>query len=130
MPNYCPKGVKYMRQLARRGGLKSGETRRGKRAMRIIAQHAREKGIDPSLFLLPAPVIDAGMLERPNRSGGSHDTDWRCPGCHHFNSIKRRACAKCKAVAPANGRLTRAALRVRRAEHRIAGILGKDADDE
>ena len=38
------------------------------------------------------------------------ENDWRCPSCHHFNSEKRRGCAKCNAFAPANGRLTRKAL--------------------
>jgi thiol-disulfide isomerase/thioredoxin len=65
------------------------------------------------------------LLKRPNLSGGSHDNDWRCPSCHHFNSEKRRACAKCNNVAPANGRITRRALRAREKEHRTQGYLRK-----
>jgi hypothetical protein len=121
MPNYCPKGTDYMKDLARRGGLKSGETRRYNRDMRRIAGQSA---------LIQAPdvvsaLIEAGVLGRENRSGGSHDTDWRCPACHHFNSIHSRACAKCKRVSPGNGRLTRAELRERIAGHRYAAILRK-----
>jgi hypothetical protein len=41
---------------------------------------------------------------KPNRSGGSHENDWQRPSCHYFNSQKSRACSKCRAVSPANGR--------------------------
>jgi len=122
MPNYHAKGTEYMRELARRGGLKSGETRRLKKAMRIIAEHAEQKGIPVTQDPI-ATLLEAGFLEPENRSGGSHDTDWRCPACHHFNSIKSRACAKCGAVSPRNGRLTRAELRERIAGHRYAAML-------
>lgn len=64
-------------------------------------------------------------LRPVNRHGGSHDHDWRCPSCRHFNSEKRRACAKCKSLAPANGRLTRAALHERGLEHRTQAVLRK-----
>lgn len=124
MPNYCPKGVSYMRELARRGGLKSGERRRGTRAMRILSEYAQEKGIAS----LPDPIetlLEAGFFQPENCSGGSHYTEWRCPNCHHFNSIRSRACAQCKAVSPRNGRLTRAAFRARMAEHRTRAILAK-----
>jgi hypothetical protein len=121
MPNYSAKGVEKMRALARLGGLKSAETRRLKRVERIVTQYARDRGID----LGPA-LVSTEPVKRPNRSGGSHDTDWRCPrrDCRHFNSIKRRLCAKCGGT-PANGRWTRARLRERAAEHRVAGILRK-----
>ena len=68
-------------------------------------------------------IVEA--LEPLDARGGSHDDDWRCPSCRHFNSEKRRARAKCEAVAPMNGRRTRKALRERAAEHRNAAILGK-----
>lgn len=117
MPNYSAKGVEKMRALARLGGLKSAETRRLKRAMKILAPYARERGID-----LDAVLAGAEPVMRPNLSGGSHDTDWRCPYCRRFNSTKRRSCAKCGRT-PANGRWTRAALRARAAEHRTQAIL-------
>ena len=60
-------------------------------------------------------VIEA--MRPPDLSSGDHVTDWRCPLCHDLNSIKRRACATCNGVPPGNQRLTRAALRERRAEH-------------
>jgi hypothetical protein len=60
-----------------------------------------------------------------NLAGGDHAQDWRCPKCHHFNNIDRRMCSQCSAWAPKNGRLTRAALRERAAEHRTAAILRK-----
>jgi hypothetical protein len=113
-----------MQELARRGGMKSGETRRLKRAQRIVASVAREKGIPmtPDLAGLP---LDAASTKRANRAGGSHHKDWRCPHCRHFNSIKSRQCSKCEGVSPLNGRLTRAALRERMEEHRTAAILGR-----
>src|SRR5712691_13170585 len=83
MPNYCAKGEEYMRELARHGGQASGETRRKNRVAKLL-------GIPP---------VPAELLARPNLSGGSHDNDWRCPNCHHFNSEKRRACVECNAVA-------------------------------
>jgi hypothetical protein len=45
---------------------------------------------------------DAARYKEPN---GSHDSDWRCvnPDCRHFNSIKRRACSKCRMPGPTNG---------------------------
>jgi len=93
-----------MRLLGKRGGLKSGEVRRVKRLMRLLGQYASARGIE-----LGTAVPQIAPVERPNRSGGSHDTDWRCPYCRRINCIKRRSCAKC-GCAPANGRLTRAAL--------------------
>jgi hypothetical protein len=121
MANHSPKGAEYMRTLARRGAEKSVETRRKKKALKIlIADYATQHGIK-----LDPASLDVRPAKRPNRSGGSHDTDWRCPCCRHFNSIKRRACAKCHSLGPANGRLTRAALRELAAEHRTAAILAK-----
>ena len=124
MANYCAKGKEYMREL---GGLKSGERRRLNRVGRIIGLYALEKGNPMPLLvheMLPMPGIAA---EEPNRSGGSHDSDWRCvnPECRHFNSIKRRACAKCRTPGPWNGRMTRKRLRERAEEGRIAAILDK-----
>jgi hypothetical protein len=143
MANHQPKGDVFMRKIARRGGLASGETRRLKRVQRLLTGFpCEELGIavpgtinDPRL----AAVLEMWELTgrrytfeqivevlRPvDHRGGSHDNDWRCPSCHHFNSEKRRAGAKCKSVAPANGRLTRKALRERAEEHKTAAILGK-----
>jgi Glyoxalase/Bleomycin resistance protein/Dioxygenase superfamily len=59
--------------------------------------------------------FETGALQTrrtPNRSGGPHDSDWRCVNrdCRHFNTIKRRACSKCNTVSPQNGRMRRKAL--------------------
>ena len=109
--------------LGRRGGLKSGETRRLKRVHQILAEYAAQKGIPDPLQLVD--VLPEELLKRESRAGGSHDIDWRCRRCHHFNSIKTRACSKCLTVSPPNGRLTRAALRELQAEHRNRAILAK-----
>ena len=102
MANYRPKGPEYMRELARRGARRSAETRQRKSVEDIlVGQYEKEQGIDLESGLLGVP---AARLQ--NRSGGSHDTDWRCP-------------------YPENGRLTRAALRTRAAEHRTEAILKK-----
>jgi len=109
-----------MRARARRGGLKSGEARRKKKVVTaLIAQYARETDTD-----LDPASLDVRPVKRPNLSGGSHDTDWRCPFCRHYNSTKRRSCAKCFRT-PANGRWTRARLRERAAERRTQAILGE-----
>jgi len=63
MANHLAKGVEYMRAIARRGGVASGEARQGKKVAR----------------LLQLPEIPA--LKEPNRSGGSHMNDWQCPAC-------------------------------------------------
>ena len=106
-----PRSVEYMRDLGRRGGLKSGETRR---VRRILTEYAAQKGTGVPLDILdPTEIWPESILKRESRAGGSHDTDWRCRKCHHFNSIKSRACSKCKTPGPVNGRLTRAALRER-----------------
>jgi hypothetical protein len=90
MPNYRPKGTDYMRELARRGAEKSVETRRKKKVIKMaLAEYASSHGID-----LDAALACAKPAKRENRSGGSHDTDWRCPYCRRFNSIKRRLCAE------------------------------------
>jgi hypothetical protein len=112
-------GPADMRLLGKRGGLKSGEVRRAKRLMRLLGPYASTRGIELDTEAPPAEPV-----ERPNRSGGSHDTDWRCPYCRHCNSIKRRSCAKC-GKTPANGRLTRAALREREVQHRFQAMLKK-----
>ena len=114
MPNYTPKGAETMRKLARTGGLKSAETRRRTRDRNSLMESL---GRDP----IPAAMLKA---KPPNRSGGSPETDWRCPQCRHFNSIKRRMCAKC-GQSPVKRRLTRKALRVRAEEHRVQAILRK-----
>jgi hypothetical protein len=57
--------------------------------------------------------------------GGSDDNDSRCPDCYRSNSIKSRQCRKCKRLAPANGWLTRKALRELAAERRTRAILKK-----
>ena len=111
MANFRLKRADYMRGIARRGGLASGVTRHKKKVAKIL-------GMDP-LGALP--------MEEPNRSGGDHDSDWRCvnPDCRHFNSILRRACAKCRVPGPRNGRWTRKRLGEFAEERRIAAILGK-----
>src|SRR3974390_988529 len=123
MATYKRKRVAHIREIGRQGGLKSGETRRLARVRRIITEYASQKGI-------PLPpditeILPESILKRESRAGGSHDTDWRCPKCHHFNSIKSRACSKCQTGSPKNGRRTRAALRKRQAEHRNRAILRK-----
>jgi hypothetical protein len=141
MPNYRAKGTAVMRALARRGGLASGEARRLKKVRRIMAEwvsHRYKIELPPdyspeaimrSHFEATGRVFTLDEIEealRPvDRRGGSHDNDWRCPGCRHFNSEKRRACAKCKSLAPANGRRTRAALRAMEEEHRTQAVLRK-----
>jgi uncharacterized paraquat-inducible protein A len=122
MPNYLAKGVERMRELGRQGGLKSGETRRANAFTLRMAAFYVVWDMTGKHFS-PVHILEAMRPE--DRSSGDHDTDWRCPACHHFNSIKSRACAKCKAVAPANGRLTRKALRERAADHRTMAILRK-----
>jgi hypothetical protein len=97
-----------MRELAPRGGRASAETRRKNKAAKILG----------------LPPVPAELLTRPNRSGGSHDNDWRCPYCRHVNSIKRQSCAEC-AKKPANGRMTKAARRAREKEHRTRAYLAK-----
>jgi hypothetical protein len=122
MPNYSPKGVQRMRELGRQGGLKSGETRRlNAHMLRMAAYVTACDGLGRGIT--GEQIIEAMRPE--DRSSGCHDTDWRCPNCHHFNSIKSRACAKCNTVSPRNGRLTRAALHERTAEHCTAAILNK-----
>jgi hypothetical protein len=66
MANYRPKGKEYMRCLAPKGGLASGETRQ----KNIMV--ARMLGIPP---------VPAELTKRPKLAGGSHKYDWRCPYC-------------------------------------------------
>jgi hypothetical protein len=124
MANYLPKGRERMSGLGRLGGVKSGETRRRNAfTLKLAGWYAiwepchKRGSTDEEI---------AEALQPVDKRGGSHDTDWRCPRCRHFNSIKRRACAKCNSVAPANGRRTRAALRERVEEHKTAAILKED----
>jgi hypothetical protein len=142
MPNYRAKGSELMRELGRRGGVKSGETRSRKRIERLLAEYQwRKYGIKPVAGddRYPASVyyvweftgrrftleqISEAMRPEDKR-GGSHNTDWRCPHCGNFSSIKRWYCGVCHHIAPMNGRLTRAALRERSAEHRTQAILSK-----
>lgn len=131
-----------MRVLARRGGVASGETRKMKRARRILSECASQpRGT-------PAPAYEDRATEAVHEvweitrrqfaldeiaeamrpvvhRGGSHETDWRCPECHRFNSTHSRQCGKCKRLAPENGRLTRKALRAKKKQHAIAAILAK-----
>ena len=127
-----------MRRLGRAGGLKSGETRRLNRDVGIIWEYAREKwGIEtpeiakdgyPSVVPYMSAVTSGRLTPeqiaeavRAWRRGGSHATDWRCPKCRHFNVEKRRSCAKCACVP--QRRISRARLRVRAEQHRIAATL-------
>jgi hypothetical protein len=123
MANYCAKGEEYMRELARRGGVASGKARRFRKFEDFLLVCAIEPGEDLSMLLLYNALRRAGLLKGPKLSGGSHETDWRCPECHHFNSEKRRACATCNNVAPLNGRLNRKRLREMEKEHRYAALL-------
>lgn len=117
-----------MRELARRGGLKSGVTRWENRIMWFLWQGAAEQGMKVAAAIIDYNLLRGGFYKEPNRSGGSHDTDWRCPECGHFSSIKNRACAKCRMPGPTNGRLTRKALREREKEHKAAAYLKRTAD--
>jgi hypothetical protein len=89
---------------------------------RLARAESRQKNQVAKLLAIPS--VPAELLTRPNLSGGSHNNDWPCPYCSHVNSIKRQACARC-GKTPANGRLTRAALREKAAEHATAGTLAK-----
>jgi hypothetical protein len=62
-----PKGIEYIHELGTKGGLASGKTRQANKVARVL-------GIPP---------IPAELLKRPNRAGGSHDSDWRCKQCHY-----------------------------------------------
>jgi hypothetical protein len=88
MANYCAKWKDYMRELGRLGGLASGERRRLNRAGAIIWQCAGELGIDVRAAIIDDALLAAGFYKEPNRSGGSHESDWRCVNCGHFSSIK------------------------------------------
>lgn len=123
MANKKPRSVLYMRDLGRRGGLKSGETRHLARVGRILTAYAAQKGTGVPLDI--TGISDESILKRESRAGGSHDTGWRCRKCYHFNSIKSRACSKCLTVSPLSGRLTRAALRERQVEYCNRAILQK-----
>ena len=118
--NYLPKGRDRMVELGRTAGRKSGGARRRNalliRMFDLASVWAKTGGN------FTPDQVELAMRPKSMR-GGNHDTDWRCPKCHHFNSIQRRMCAQCFAGAPKNGRLTKAALREKAAEHRTAAIL-------
>ena len=82
-----------------------------------------EQGINVSAAIIDNKLLKAGFYKEPNRSGGSHDSDWKRPNCGHFSSIKNRACAKCRMPGPGNGRWTRKRLREGEEEGRIRAIL-------
>jgi hypothetical protein len=122
MPNYLAKGTDRMRELGSLGGVKSGEVRRRNAFLIRMLDLYTVQGMIGEDFTLDQ--IAAAM--RPvDQSAGDHSTDWRCPKCDHFNTIKRFHCRECGSIAPKNGRLTRAALRERQAEHRTDAILRK-----
>ena len=123
MANFLPKGRERMRNLGRSGGLESGKKRRLNAITLKIASWYPVWDVCQSAGCTDEEIVEA--LRPIDARGGGHDDDWRCPGCHHFNSAKRRTCAECKAVAPKNGRLTRKALRERAEEHRTRAILDK-----
>jgi hypothetical protein len=123
MANYLPKGRERMRTLGQLGGMSSGEIRR-QNAFTLKMANLFSFWFDCQKGGLTDEEIIEG-LRRPDARGGSHEYDWRCPGCHHVNSEKRRMCAKCEAMAPENGRQTRKALRERAEEHKVAAILKK-----
>jgi hypothetical protein len=143
MPNQHPKGIEQMRELARRGGIASGETRRLKRAERIVRDYAGQRSDAPVPggprdshtqlihFVWEAThgrfsLDEIAWSMRPvDRRGGPHDSDWRCPRCHKCNCAKSFMCGECGSLAPANGRITRTRLDTRALEHRIAAILAK-----
>ena|SRR5579862_7870710 len=120
MANNNAKGVERMRQLGRLGGVKSGEARRRNAITLKLIPFLSVWDMTGQSFS-GEEILEA--MRPADLSSGDHDTDWRCPHCGHFTSLKSRSCARCKAVSPANGRLTREALRERAAEHRTAAIL-------
>jgi hypothetical protein len=126
MPNYLPKGRERMSELGRLGGRKSGDARRDNAYTLRFYRSVIFGEICP-LYPTDTPKDLAERAERTsriNRSGGSHDEDWRCPNCKHFNSAKRSLCAKCR-TSDLDGRMTRAELRERAAEHRNEATLSK-----
>lgn len=120
MPNYKPKGIETMRNLGRVGGKKSGEARRRlaveRRMLSLVGawEMCRDR--------LTLADFEEGAVRLPDLSGGSHDTDWRCPNCRQFQSAKRWICRHCGHVARKR-RTTRKRLRELEAEHRTGGIL-------
>jgi hypothetical protein len=121
MANHNPKGLDRMRAMGHVGGIASGEARRLYAVQRRLANWNEMQQIGNAHGFTDEEI--AQELDPVDTRGGSHDDDWRCPHCRQFNSIKSRACAKCGAVSPRNGRLTRAELRERIAGHRYAAML-------
>jgi hypothetical protein len=124
MPNYNPKGRVRMSERGHLGAARSAETRR---RIAVVMRKIDLTGLWDATGgdFTKEQLIQAirYQVPRPDLRGGGHDTDWRCDRCHHFNSIGRWECGACGSSTPANGRLTRAALRERAAEHRIAAIM-------
>ena len=110
MPNYRRKGLEYMRELGRRGGIKSGKMRRLHSLMMDLAN--RQTYWEVTGRCLTAEQVRKDF-EALNLSGGDHNSDWRCPQCGHFSSINRWVCGACHSLAPSEGRVTRAMLRAR-----------------
>lgn len=112
-----------MRKLGRAGGLESKKRRLNAFNLKManlfcIWDTCRQRGSTDQ------QIADA--LEPLDARGGGHDDDWRCPKCHHFTSAQRCIRARCRNLAPPDGRLvTRKALRERAEEHRYAAILRK-----
>ena len=126
MANYLPKGRDRMSALGKVGGTKSGESRRDKALTLDMYQAILFRTCSWEEFCTTTvEELVERHLFRAKRSGGSHDNDWRCPTCRHFNSEKRRACAKCGSVVLAIGRVTRKAFRERSAERQTSAFLGK-----
>ena len=108
MANYLPKGIERMRALGRLGAVKSAEVRRRNAIELRLIHYAVARASTGCTW---EELMEA---VRPlDLSSGNHDTDWRCPKCHHFTSTNRWMCAQCFSPAPARGRLTRARLRER-----------------
>ena len=119
MPNYKAKGVETMRALGRVGGKKSGEARRKNAVQRRMLDLVGVWEIRKHLTF--EQVEEEAARGFPNASGGSHDTDWRCPGCHQFHSAKRWFCRRCGRVILK--RTTRKRLQELEAARAKTGIL-------
>jgi len=125
MANRNPKGVELMRNLGHAGGKASGEARRLKAYELDMLKAIIFRTCSWEDFLASTPEqLLARHVFREKRSGGSHDSDWRCPKCKTFNSIKGRVCARC-GIPAVRMRITRKPLRERAAEHRTAAIVRK-----
>jgi hypothetical protein len=126
MANHLAKGRERMRALGSAGGKKSGEARRlnAYELDMLKALVFRTCTWEEFWQSTPQELLDRHLF-REKHAGGSHESDWRCPKCRHYNTFKLGICSKCRELAPTNGRLTRKALRERAAEHRTRAILRK-----